>query len=171
MSSYFRKTCFLLCAFCLVALSACTATGSKSIAVLDVGTILSSGAHAEKAKLEVNKAQEIYQYNLNVIVKELEKYKNKEQAKAYLTSASQQLQAQLNASRNAVTQELTNALYAIIADEKANYEVIFFKNSTIYANESLDITAKVQKKYNEKTITYPQLPKRVNKPNLPADAK
>lgn len=170
MPNHFKSIYILFCAVCILSLSACEST-TKSIAVIDVNTILTTGPHAQNATLEITKAQEIYQYNLNVIINKLEKYKNKKRAQQYLQEASSQLQAQHDASQNAVGQALANALNTVIVEEKKNYELIFFKNNVIHANDSLDISAAIQKKYDAEIVTYPPLPQKIDAPNLPPDTK
>ena len=169
MYKHLKSATLLICALCVLSLSACDS--GKAIAVVDANTILSTGPHAQAAEEEINKAQAIYQYNLNVIIKKLETYKNKKQATAYLNSATQQLQAQLNASRAATTQALANALNTAITEIKDDYELILLKNNVLHASESLDISTLIQEKYDKETITYPPLPKKVDEPNLPADSK
>ena len=164
-----KSATLLICALCVLSLSACDS--GKPIAVVDVNTILSSGPHAQAAEEELNKAQAIYQYNLDVIDKKLETYKNKEQAAAYLNAATQQLQAQLDASRAAVTQALASALNIAIIEIKDDYELILLKNNVLHASESLDISTLIQEKYDKETITYPPLPNKIDEPNLPADSK
>ena len=170
MSNYLKNVQLLFCAMCIFSLSACEST-TKPIAVIDVNAIMSTGPHAQDAAKEIAKAQEIYQYNLNVIIKRLKTYKNKERAQEYLQAASSQLQAQHNASQSAVGQALADALNTVIAGEKNNYELILFKNNIIHANESLDISVAIQKKYDVELVAYPPLPQKVDEPNLPADTK
>ena len=153
---------------CFLSLSACEMSSSH-IGVIDVNSILSTGVHADKAMQEINKAQEIYQYNLNVIEKKLSAYENKEQANEYLTQAINQLQTQMNNSRAAVMQSLTTAFHSVIEDEKKAYDILLFKNNIIHTKDIFDITSKVQEKFNAVVVTYPPLPNRIDEPNLPAD--
>ncbi len=57
----------LLMLFCGVFLVACNDKAQTKTAMVDVATILKSGPHAQTAASEIKKAQEIYQYNMNVI--------------------------------------------------------------------------------------------------------
>lgn len=165
-----KSLCFVFIMFCVLTLSACDIT-TKPTAVLDVNTIIATGPHAKNAQAEIAKAQAIYQYNLDVIEKKLEKYKNEKQAKAYLAEALRQLQVQLNTSKKAVTQVLANALSDVVNIERNDYALIILKNNVIHADSDLDITSKIQEKYNAKTIVYPPLPKKIDNPNLPKDDK
>ncbi len=166
--------------FCLTGISACTNEESKT-AMLDVNTIITSGAHAQQAGQHMAKAQEIYQYNLTVIEKKLSAYENKAQAQAYLVEAARQLQAQLNNSKTLVTQALLNTLNAVVNEQKQVYDLIVQKSGILYVNEGTggvadkfkampeDITSKVQALYDRAEVTLPPLPNIVETPNLPDD--
>lgn len=153
------SSCFLF--------SACNKT--SSIAVVNVSDILSSSPHAKQAEVEAEKAQEIYQFNLNVIEEKLATYKNEAQAKAWLLEAAQQLQAQLTNSRGAIAGAMAEALDKEIAAAGENYDVIFPKGILLDHKETLDISASVQERYDNVTVTWPSLPERIETPNLPAD--
>ncbi len=147
-----------------------------SSAMIDVNTIIGNGPHAQAAAKQLQDAQEIYQYNLNIIKNKLSEYKNKEQAHAYLMEAARQLQVQMNNSKLLVTQALLNALNTVVAGQKKDYDLIIKKDGIIYVNEGNDfkampedITTKSQALYNNTTVTFPALPKIVENPELPAD--
>lgn len=166
----YMKNFALLC-LCTILLSACNMM-PKDVAVIDIDSILKSGKHAQNATLEIKKAHEIYQYNLDVIKEKLASYENKEQAQAYLQSATQQLQTQLNNSQALVRQALLLTIDEAMQNEKANYDIIILKNNILYAKDestTTDITETVQDRYNAILVTYPPLPKKIDEPNLPAD--
>ncbi len=177
-----RKTLgkILVLSLTLIVLSGCVDKESKN-ALIDVNAVISNGAHAQQAAQHLAKAQEIYQYNLNVIEKKLGEYENKQQAQAYLVEAARQLQAQLNNSKMLVTQSLLNALNTVLEGQKQIYDLIVKKDGIIHVNEGTggiadkfkampeDITTKIRALYGNVAITLPPLPAVVENPNLPAD--
>ncbi len=170
---------FLLLIFCIGGLVGCMEKNKEEVsklAMIDVNIIISGGNHAQDAAKYIKEAQEIYQYNLNVIEKKLSEYKNKEQARAYLIEAARQLQTQLNNSKLLTTQSLLNALNTVLDGQKKEYDLIVKKDGLIYVNEGQnfkampeDITTKAQALYSKTAVTFPPLPKVVETPNLPDD--
>ena len=161
---------FLALLACTLLLGACDMSGTK-FAVVDVNKVLQQSPHAKQAQAEAAKAQEIYQYNLNVIEKQLATYKDKKQAEGYLLEAARQLQEQLNASRAAVSQAMGNALQQEIDAASTEYDMVLPKGNVLHVKEALEISATVQTAFDKASITWPPLPQRIDKPNLPADNK
>ncbi len=167
---------FLIVFLLLFSLSGLTGcTDESKTAMVDVNAIIKSGMHAQAAAKHMKDSQEIYQYNLNIIEKILSQYKNKAQARAYLIEAARQLQTQLNNSKLMTTQALLNALNVVLAEQKKEYDLIIKKDGIIYRKSGdvkglpEDITMKVQALYTNTAVTFPQLPRVVQNPNLPAD--
>lgn len=164
-----RFLCMALLA-CTLFLGACDMSGTK-LAVVDVNKVLQQSPHAKQAQAEAAKAQEIYQYNLNVIEKVLAGYKDKKQAEGYLMEAARQLQEQLNASRAAVSGAMGTALQQEIANNSADYDMVLPKGNVLHVKDALDISGTVQTAFDKATVTWPPLPQRIDNPNLPADNK
>lgn len=169
---------------CVFVLSACNPSQTQKVAMVNIESILQSEPHAKEAIIQINKAKEIYQYNLTTIEKKLATYKNKEQGKAYLTEIAKQLQVQLNNSKILVNQALTNTLVKVLNENAKDYDLIINTSGIIYVKPAeegkegekgkkskmpQDITNKIQNLYNKETVNYPNLPTRIENPNLPAD--
>ena len=145
--------------------------GGPSVAVVDVNKILTTSPHAKQAQMESDKAQAIYQNNLNAIEKKLAAYKDKKQAEGYLIEAARQLQAQLNTSRAAVSQSMGVTLKKVLDAKTGEYDIIVAKGNLLANKDALDITAAVQGEYDKAEVTWPNLPQKVDDPQLPADNK
>ncbi len=163
------KKIVLLCFMALI-IPACTESGQK-VAVINVQEIIGSGPNAEKAQAAIQEAQEIFQYNLNAIEKKLESYNNRELANAYLAEAARQLQAQMNTYRQVSLQNIANALNEIIEAEKVNYDIILNNADVLHVKDQFDITQKLITKLNAVSVTMPQLPQRIDDPNLPEESE
>ncbi len=175
-----KKLVRILCmTLCLAGLFACT-TESKT-AMVDVNAIITNGPHAQSAATYLQEAQQIYQYNLDIIRVKLATYKNIPQANAYFAEASRQLQTQMNNSRVLMTQALAKAFETVLEGQKQAYDLIIKKDGILYIEEGQgaiaskfkampeDITTKMQILYNNAAITLPPLPKKIDDPELPAD--
>lgn len=151
----------ILCAL----LTAC----QSSVAVVNLNDVLTVEPHAQNTKEYIAEAQEIFQYNLNVIEKKLAKYKNKKQAQAYLQEAARQLQAQLDYSRNAAANALLVALQEILDSQK--YAIVLPQSSVLKVDDALNITEQVKNEFQKVNVTLPTLPQKIENPDLPADKK
>ncbi len=177
MNTFTKILCLLVC---LGLFSACEKEAQKT-AMIDIEAVINNGPHAVEAAKQLQEAQKIYQYNLDIIDQKLNTYQNKEQAQAYLIEAARQLQTQLNNSKILVTQSLLNAFNEILEEQKQVYDLIIKKDAILYIKEGdgevsskfaampEDITVKMQALYSKVIVTYPPLPNAIEEPNLPAD--
>ncbi len=174
-----QKLIILLCLLFLNLGSMLGCSEDSKTAMIDINVIINNGPHAQAAAEHIKKSQDIYQHNLNVIEKILSQYQNKEQAKAYLTEATRQLQKQLDNSKLFTKQALLTVLDTVLATQK--YDLVVKKDCLVYVREGEgdaaskfaalpeDITVKVQALYKNMVVTFPPLPRVVDTPNLPAD--
>lgn len=140
-----------------------------SIAIVDVNAILQTGFHAQATEKHIKEGQAIFQYNLEVIIKKLEAYQDKRQANHYFIQAKNQLDMQFENFKKAVIQSMLLLIRQAIDAKKGDYSIIIPKSNILYTIDNLEITSEILSIYNTLAIVLPQLPIKIDTPNLPAE--
>lgn len=139
------------------------------VAIVDVQSLMTSGPNAKKAKDECDKAQAIYQQNLDTINEKLKSYKDRRQADALSLKAGKQLQAQFDTFAAQVNRAMLDAIEAIVAKKTSRYDIILPRAGVLASKGRYDITAVIQDEFNRATIAWPTSPSTIDDPQLPAD--
>ncbi|MDD6181135.1 MAG: hypothetical protein PUB01_03565 [Desulfovibrionaceae bacterium] len=163
-----RFATFIL-AGCTLFLGACE-LGGPTVAVVDVKTILAASPHAKEASEATVRAQTVCQENLDTISRKLSAYKNRKLADEYLKEATDRLQQEFDTTRLAVAQAMSDRLQRILDSRTNQYDLIVSRGSLLAHRHALDITASVQEEYDRAEVVWPVPPRRVENPQLPADA-
>ncbi len=161
----------LFIALLLITLPACDAFESQKTAVIDVKKVLTSGTNPQKAQDQIKKAQEVLQYNLNVINQKLSNYKNKELANAYGQEAARQLQEQMVAYEQAALQAIGKALGDVVKEQQDNYDFIVNSANMMHANPKHDITNLIIERLNAIAVVLPNIPSKIDNPHIPEEPK